>query len=255
MTLRHLHTFTVAPAKAGAQPDSPLAQPFPRGERVDGPLPSQGRRGRVRPTILALCAVLAPLAAPPPAAAQFVFPTPWKLVRAGEVRKVGTDEMLVTAVGDWNRSTQSELKRNESWTQHGTGLDDLSFYGGIVKGKPLLRQRDKKKDPLPKFDPAMLPTDIAEWFESSARIALNSAVFEVGAVRPATLAGTRGVEMDYTYATEGDNLERQGIARAAVVGGKLYVISFDAPKIHYYRAGLATALAIMDSARVVAKAK
>ncbi|QGN55317.1 hypothetical protein [Novosphingobium sp. Gsoil 351] len=196
---------------------------------------------------------LAPLAAPPPAAAQFVLSTPWKLVRDGEVRKVGTDEMVVTAVGDWNRSTNSDLKRNESWTQNGTGLDDLSFYGGIAKGKALFRQRDKKKDPLPKFDPAMLPTDIAEWFENSARIALASAVFEVGAVRPATLAGAAGIEMDYAYATEGDNLERQGVARAAVVGGKLYVISFDAPKIHYFKAGLPTALAIMDTARVAEK--
>jgi hypothetical protein len=205
--------------------------------------------------LAAAALVLTPLAAPPPAAAQFVFSTPWKLVRAGEVRKVGTDELVVTAVGNWNRSTQSDLRRNESWTQHGTGLDDLSFYGGIAKGKPLLRQRDKKKDPLPKFDPAMLPTDIAEWFENSARIALNSAVFEVGAVRPATLAGARGIEMDFTYATEGDNLERQGVARAAVIGGRLYVISFDAPKIHYFAAGLPTARAIMDTARVVAKAK
>lgn len=205
----------------------------------------------MRLRLAAAALLLAPLAAPPPAAAQFVLSSPWKLVRAGEVRKVGTDEMLVTAVGDWNRSTQSSLRRNESWTQHGTGLDDLAFYGGIAKGKPLLRQRDKKKDPLPKFDPAMLPTDIAEWFENSARIALNSAVFDVGAVRPATLAGARGIEMDFTYASEGDNLERQGIARAAVIGGKLYVISYDAPKIHYFKAGLPTALAIVDSARVV----
>lgn len=200
--------------------------------------------------ILAALLLLAPLSLPTAASAQFVFSTPWKLVRAGEVRKVGTDEMQVTAVGNWNRSTQSDLKRNESWTQNGTGLDDLSFYGGIVKGKPLLRQRDKKKDPLPKFDPAMLPTDIAEWFENSARIALNSAIFDVGAVRPTILAGVSGLEMDYTYATEGDNLERKGVARAAVIGGKLYLISYDAPKIHYFSAGLPTALAIMDSARV-----
>lgn len=202
--------------------------------------------------LFAAALLLAPLAAPPQAAAQFVFSTPWKLVRAGETRKVGKDEMQVTAVGDWNRSTQSELRRNESWTQNGTGLDDLSFYGGIEKGKPLLRQRDKKKDPLPKFDPAMLPTDIAEWFESSARIALNSAVFEVGTVRPATLAGARGIEIDFTYASEGDNLERRGTARAAVIAGKLYIISFDAPKIYYYDAGLPTALAIMNTARMVA---
>ena len=203
---------------------------------------------------LALAAlVLVPLAAPAPAEAQFVLSTPWRIVRDGEVRKVGKSNLAVTAIGDWNRSTQRRTGESENWTQHGTGLDDLGFYMGIKKGEALFRQRDKKKDPLPKFDPAMLPTDIVEWFENSARIALTSAVFEVGAVRPAQLAGHPGVEMDFTYATEGDNLERKGTARAAVIGQRLYLISYDAPKIHYYDAGLPTALAVMNSARLVGK--
>ena len=203
---------------------------------------------------LALAAlVLVPLAAPAPAEAQFVLSTPWRIVRDGEVRKVGKSNLAVTAIGDWNRSTQRQTGESENWTQHGTGLDDLGFYVGIKKGEALFRQRDKKKDPLPKFDPAMLPTDIVEWFENSARIALTSAVFEVGAVRPAQLAGHPGVEMDFSYATEGDNLERKGTARAAVIGQRLYLITYDAPKIHYYDAGLPTALAVMNSARLVGK--
>lgn len=203
---------------------------------------------------LALAAlVLVPLAAPAPAEAQFVLSTPWRIVRDGEVRKVGKSNFAVTAIGDWNRSTQRQTGESENWTQHGTGLDDLGFYVGIKKGEALFRQRDKKKDPLPKFDPAMLPTDIVEWFENSARIALTSAVFEVVAVRPAQLAGHPGVEMDFTYATEGDNLERKGTARAAVIGQRLYLITYDAPKIHYYDAGLPTALAVMNSARLVGK--
>ena len=203
---------------------------------------------------LALAAlVLVPLAAPAPAEAQFVLSTPWRIVRDGEVRKVGKSNLAVIAIGDWNRSTQRQTGESENWTQHGTGLDDLGFYMGIKKGEALFRQRDKKKDPLPKFDPAMLPTDIVEWFENSARIALTSAVFEVVAVRPAQLAGHPGVEMDFTYATEGDNLERKGTARAAVIGQRLYLITYDAPKLHYYDAGLPTALAVMNSARIVGK--
>ena len=196
---------------------------------------------------------LAAFVAPAPAAAQFVFSNPWRIVRAGEVRKVGKSDLAVTAIGDWNRAVQRQTKESETWTQNGTGLDDLGFYVGIKKGEALFHQRDKKKDPLPKFDPAMLPTDIVEWFENSARIALTSAVFEVGAVRPAQLAGYPGVEMDFSYATEGDNLERKGTARAAVIGQRLYLISFDAPKIHYYDEGLPTALAVMNSARLVGK--
>ena len=201
----------------------------------------------------ALLVPLAAVVAPAPAAAQLVLSNPWKIVRGGDVRKVGKSDLAVTAVGDWNRATQRQTGESENWTQNGTGLDDLGFYVGIKKGEALFRQRDKKKDPLPKFDPAMLPTDIVEWFENSARIALTSAVFEVGAVRPAQLAGHPGVEMDFSYATEGDNLERKGTARAAVIGQRLYLITYDAPKIHYYDAGLSTALAVMNSARIVGK--
>ena len=201
----------------------------------------------------ALLVPLAAVVAPAPAVAQLVLSNPWKLVRTGEVRKVGKSQLAVTAVGDWNRAIQRQTGESENWTQNGTGLDDLGFYVGIKKGEALFRQRNKKKDPLPKFDPAMLPTDIVEWFENSARIALTSAVFEVGAVRPAQLAGHPGVEMDFAYATEGDNLERKGTARAAVIGQRLYLITFDAPKLHYYDEGLPSALAVMNSARIVGK--
>jgi hypothetical protein len=200
-----------------------------------------------------LLAPVAVTAVPQTASAQIVLQSPWKLIKAGDVRKVGKGPLRVTAVGEWNRLNQQDLRRNESWTQHGTGLDDLSFYAAIEKGKTLFRQRDKKKAPLPKYDPAMLPTDIAEWFENSARIVLGGSLFEVTAVRPARLAGYEGVEMDFSYATEGDNLERRGTARAATINGKLYIISFDAPKLHYYEAGLPTALAIMNSAQIAAK--
>jgi hypothetical protein len=39
-------------------------------------------------------------------------------------------------------------------------------------------------------------------------------------------------------------------ARAAIVGGKLYLITFAAPEIHYFDANIAEARAIMDSAKI-----
>ena len=198
----------------------------------------------------AIAAVLAATLAAGPAPAQFVFNNPWRLIEAGEVRKVAKSDLAITAAGEWNRSSHRPTSRSEVWTRDGLGLGELDFFA-IPQGKPLFRERDKKKDPLPRFDPAMLPTDIVEWFENSARIITGGALFETFDVRPARLAGHPGVEFGYSYASQSDNLERRGLARAAVVGGKLYLITFDAPKLHYFDAGVSDVRAMMDSARLV----
>ena len=201
----------------------------------------------------ALLAALALGVAAAPAEAQVqLFSTPWKLVDAGHSREVADSKLSVTAPGDWNRSTQKPNKRTEVWTKDGTQLDELDFFVAIPKGKPLFKEQHKKRAPLPKFDPAMLPTDIVEWFGNSAQIVLGGALFQVTDVRPAKLAGVDGVHFAYSYASEGDNLERRGEVRAATIGGKLYLINFDAAKIHYFDAHIAEVRAIMDSARMVA---
>lgn len=185
-----------------------------------------------------------------PASAQFVMTSPWRLIEPGEVRKVAKSRLTVTAAGEWNRSPQRPTGDSEVWTREGLGLGELDFFGDIKKGEPLFRERHKKRDPLPKFDPAMLPTDLVEWFENSAEIVLGGSLFETFDVRPAQLAGHRAVEFGYSYTSESDNLERRGLARAAVIDNRLYMITFDAPRLHYFDAAVADARAIMDSARL-----
>lgn len=205
-----------------------------------------------RPLLAALLGamLLVGVALPAAAPAQFVIGGSWKLIGHGEVRKVARSQLTVTATGAWNRSPQRPTRSSEVWTRHGTGLGELDFFAAIAKGKPLFRERDKKKAPLPKFDPAMLPTDIVEWFANTAEIVLGGGLFETYAVRPAQLAGHRGVEFGYSYVSAADNLERRGLARAAIIGGRLYLITFDAPQLHYYDATIADVRAIMDSARI-----
>jgi hypothetical protein len=176
---------------------------------------------------------------------------PWRLVPPGETRTVAKSSLAVTAAGTWNRSTRRPTSRSEVWTRHGLGLGEIDFFV-IPRGKPLFRERDKKKAPLPRFDPAMLPPDLVEWFRNTARIVTGGSLFETFDVRPATLAGYPGVAFGYSYTTVDDNLERLGLARAAVIGGTLYLITFDAPKLHYFDASVADVRATMDSARFTA---
>jgi hypothetical protein len=66
-------------------------------------------------------------------------------------------------------------------------------------------------------------------------------------VRPATLAGHPAVEFDWSY-TGGDEVDRVGLVRAAIIDGKLYLINFDAPKLHYFDEHVGEVRRIMDSA-------
>lgn len=178
-----------------------------------------------------------------PAAAQ------WRLVEAGKPREVVSGAMVVTAPADWNRATNRPTKRTEIWTKDGTTLGELDFWLGVKQGEPLFKETSKKKAPLPKFDPAMLPTDLVEFFEDTARTVLGGSLFEVTHVVPATLAGQQGVEFEYRY-TGGDEVARRGLVRGAIIGGRLYLVNWDAPRLHYFDDHVDEVRAIMDSARL-----
>lgn len=192
--------------------------------------------------LLAFLALLCAFAASP-AAAQ------WRLVEAGTPREVVNGALVVTAPGEWNRATSRPTKRTEIWTKDGTTLGELDFWLGVKPGEPLFKEQSKKKAPLPKFDPKMLPTDLVEFFEDTARTVLGGSLFEVNYVRPATLAGYPAVEFEHTF-TGADEVARKGLVRGAIIGERLYLINWDAPKLHYYDENVGEVRAIMDSAKL-----
>lgn len=174
----------------------------------------------------------------------------WKLVPKARPVAVARSNMTVTPASDWNRWSTRPSKRGETWTLDGVALNELSFFGGVPPGEAIYRERSKKDEPLPKFDARMLAPEIVQAVEGSYRILLGTSLFTVDAVAPATLGGHAGVRFTYRYTVQEEEVRRRGEGRAAVVGGRLYLIIFAAPEIHYFDAGIAEARAIMDSARI-----
>ena len=191
---------------------------------------------------LAAPLALASMLAATPAAAD------WRLVKSGETRKVARSDLRVTPPEDWNRATQRPTSRSEIWTQDGVALTELMFYARIKDGETLFKRNQRKRNPMPEFDKDMLLTDLVEWYEDTANVALGGSLFEVTEVKPATLGGYSGVHFSYSY-TGADNVARLGEARAAIIDEKLYLISYEAPKIHYFDRYIAGVRAMMDSAR------
>lgn len=174
----------------------------------------------------------------------------WKIMPKATPVAVAKSPMTVTPGEDWNRWSTRPSKKGETWTMDGVSLNDLSFFGGVLPGEAIYKERDKKDEPLPKFDAKMLPPDIVQAVEGSYRIVLKTSLFAVDSIEPAKLAGYNGVRFTFHYTVQDEDVRRKGEGRAAIVNGQLYLITFVAPEIHYFDAGIAEARRVMDSARI-----
>jgi hypothetical protein len=176
----------------------------------------------------------------------------WVEMPADRPAKVAKATLLVKPASAWNRSSARPSRRSEVWTRDGINLNELSFYGAIAGGEPLFRQGwTEQSGKLPLFRADMLPTDLAEFFESSNRLILQSSLFKMGKIEPATLGPHAGVRFGYSYATQGDDIDRRGEAVAAIVDGKLYMVNFIAPALHYFDANIREVRAMVAGATII----
>jgi hypothetical protein len=164
----------------------------------------------------------------------------WTEMPAGKPVAVAKSSMMVTPGQDWNRWSARPSQKGELWTIDGLSLNELSFFAAVSSGEPIYRERNKKDQPLPKFKSDMLPTDLVELFEASNRIVLQTPLFTIDNVEPTKLSGKDAVRFSYHYTVEGDQLTRKGEGVAANIGGKLYLVNFVAPEIHYYDRDIAS---------------
>lgn len=176
------------------------------------------------------------------------------LIVANTAVTVAKSAMTVTPNREWNKMGARPGRNSETWTLDGDQLNDLTFYGGIASDTTLFREVNKKNKPLPRFSSTMLLTDIPSLVENSYRIALSTSLMTIDSVEPATLAGQQGVHFTYTF-TNQDGVRRNGDATAAIIGGKLYMITFEAPVIHYFNRDVASYRQVVASVQLAASRK
>jgi hypothetical protein len=163
---------------------------------------------------------------------------------------VANSGMTVAPAARWNRTSAKPSKFGETWSFDGPLLNRIDFYGAVPAGQALLKERNKKRDPLPTFAATMQPSDVAEMYERTARIVTGTSDFAVDTVVPVSFAGRKGFRFTFHYTGNDDALEHKGLASGAVVNGKLYLVTYAAPSLYYFDAGLKDAEAIMNSAAI-----
>lgn len=171
------------------------------------------------------------------------------LIKRGESVTVAKSALSITPPRDWNKLSARPGKKAETWTLDGERLNDISFFSDIGPGEPLLRERSKKRDPLPKLRANSLLTDIPELLEGTYRAHFGIAAFSLGASKPAQFLGEPAIQFTYEYVTP-DELTRRGEAIAALRKGKLYMMTFDAPKLHFFDRNLEDYRALVATARI-----
>jgi len=96
----------------------------------------------------------------------------------------------------------------------------------------------------------MLVPDIAQLFEASYRISNKTPIFSIDSIEPASFAGVPGFRFAYSFVVQGEEVRRKGEASGAISGGRLYMISYEAPVIHYFDRHVEAYHAIVKSARL-----
>jgi hypothetical protein len=157
-----------------------------------------------------------------------------KVIEPGLNDHIAKGVFSATPESRWNRLQQRDGKFQEVWTIDGDRLNRVVFYGGVPVGKPLVKERDKKRDPLPAVTSNMLLPDIPLLLERTYRTKYGIAIMSIGRQEPATLDGRPAIAFDYTYIDPEYEVETKGEAIAALDDGKLYLVAFEAPAVYFF---------------------
>ncbi len=157
-----------------------------------------------------------------------------KVIESGSPAKILNGAILVKPQSRWNRLQQRAGTFQEVWTIDGDRLNKIVFYAGVPVGQPLLRERSKKRDPLPKVAANMLLPDIPVLLERTYRTQYGLAIMSIGKQEPATLGGQPAIAFQYSFIDPDFEVETKGEAVAVMLKGKLYLVAFEAPSTFYF---------------------
>jgi hypothetical protein len=137
--------------------------------------------------------------------------------------------------------------RAQVWTVHGPPLEAVTVVAGLEDGKSI-DPPVSYKDEMPLFRASMAASEVAEMVVETLLRAGYGRVELLG-VRPESFASRPGFRFDLDLAT-GNGLEQSGFGAGAIVDGKLYLIAYRAPKLHYFEHYKPAVEKLIDTARI-----
>jgi hypothetical protein len=176
----------------------------------------------------------------------------YSLVRTKPTR-VGNGSLEVLPPRPWNRQRRfflfDSVRWVEDWTLNGPYLDGITFVSGLPGGEYLVRQRRSEDRQVPKFRSNMTALEVTAMLESAFRVRGGAVEFTTTSLQPRQFLGYPGFQFDFEH-LDGDEVRRKGRAVGAVIGGRLYLMLYDATRSHYYANALPDFEAMASNARI-----
>lgn len=169
------------------------------------------------------------------------------LVPAGVPVAVARSTMKLTPPVEMNRLGSRPGRQAELWTLDGLPLNRFLLVAGVPAGQPMLRERDRKDKPLPRFDPSVDATGLFDFFAQSLTAEVPGVTVTLVALEPAEHAGCSGVIASWRAVTIEDEVERSGRALLCTRGGLFHAVSLSAPSLHYFERDLPVWQALVES--------
>ena len=176
----------------------------------------------------------------------------YTLVRS-KPTNVGNGSVTVVPPRPWNKQRRffffDSVRWVEDWTLNGPYLDGITFVTALPSGQYLIRQRKSDERQVPKFRSDMTAPEVAAMLETAFRVRGGAVDFKTLGLQPRQFLGYPGFQFDFEH-LDNDELWRKGRAVGAVVGGRLYLILFDATRSHYYGNALPDFEVMANNARI-----
>jgi hypothetical protein len=166
----------------------------------------------------------------------------WAKVPAKEIKLSGG--LVVRPENEWSAM---KFGATQTWTVHGPTIEAITVVSGLKDGKPIGKPANYK-DKMPLFRSSMAASEVAEMtVETLLRQGYGKV--ELLGVRPETFGGNSGFRFDLDLASA-SGLAKSGFGAGAVVNGKLYLIVYRAPKLHYFELYKPAVEKLIASARI-----
>ena len=171
-------------------------------------------------------------------------------VQTGDV--VVRDRLTVTVDKSWNQFESALGDNVPTWTQDGFTVDALRFYVGLADGDLLAPTPSEPKGQQPlTFKSNMRPAQIVTLFETY--YSRGGSTFTLNNLSPAHFAGGDGFRFEFSSIRKHDEVKLRGIGWGTVRDGRLYAITYAAPRLSFFDRHRGSAEAIANSARITGK--
>lgn len=159
--------------------------------------------------------------------------------------------LVVDVAKPWNQFEVTLDDGMPTWTQDGITVDALKFYVGIKDGSLLAPTPKEPKGAAPiAFKANMQAADVVVLFEKL--YSRGGSTFTLAKVEPTTFVGVPGYRFEFGSIRKSDDVRLSGVGWFAVRDGELWAITFTAPRLAFFPAGIGSAEAIARSARIKA---